>query len=308
MIRRVGCIGLGLMGHGIAKNILAAGFSVAVLAHRNRAPIDDLVARGAVEADDAAELAGSCELVLLCVPSSIEVEATVFGESGLLAGAHDGLIVIDSTTALPESSARVMAALAEKGVVFVDAPVARTPIEAEAGKLNAMVGAEPETLEKIRPVLASFCAHVFHVGPPLAGHKLKLINNFIAQGSAALIAEACTTATKAGVDLERLFEVVSAGGANSGVFQRMMPWVLGRGEGGMLFKARNGMKDVRYYTRLAEAVGSTAFVGEAIHQTFLLACLQGEGDNWVPAIARGLGRANGVRVGPPPTDDANETI
>ena len=84
------------------------------------------------------------------------------------------------------------------------------------------------------------------------------------------VAEAVTTATKAGVDLKKLFEVVSAGGANSNVFQRMMPWVLGAGQGGMAFKLRNGHKDVRYYTRLAEAVGSTAFLGAAVHQVFTL--------------------------------------
>lgn len=299
MTKRVGCIGLGLMGHGIAANILRAGYEVSVRGNRNRRPVDDLVGKGATEAESAAALARASDVVVLCVPSSVEVETAVLGQDGVLAGAHAGLVVIDCTTALPDSSARVMAALAEKGVRFADAPVTRTPVEAEAGRLNSLVGAELELLDEIRPILESFCENIFHAGPALAGHKLKLINNFLSQGTAALIAEACTTATKSGVDLERLFEVVSAGGANSVVFQKMMPWVLGQGEGGMLFKAKNGMKDMRYYTRLAESAGSTAFIGEAIHQTFLLACLQGEGDNYVPAIARGLGRANGVQVGPP---------
>ena len=92
--------------------------------------------------------------------------------------------------------------------------------------------------------------------------------------------------------------MVSAGGANSGVFQRMMPWVLGTGEGGMIFKLRNGQKDVRYYTRLAESVGSIAFLGAAVHQIFTLAAAQGEGDSYLPALARALGKFNGVAVGP----------
>jgi 3-hydroxyisobutyrate dehydrogenase-like beta-hydroxyacid dehydrogenase len=304
MIQRIGCIGLGLIGHGIAGSILRGGFEVRVLGHRRREPVEDLVGKGAEEVKTIAELVAGSDAIVLCVPSSVEVEANVFAAGGLLEQAREGLVVIDCTTALPASSERVMAALAAKGAVFVDAPVTRGPREAEEGRLNCMVGAEAATLAAVRPVLDAFCENVFHVGPAIAGHKMKLINNFITQGTAAVIAEACTAATKSGVDLERLFEVVSAGGANSSVFQRMMPWVLGRGEGGMLFKAKNAMKDVRYYTQLAETVGSTAFVGEAIHQTFLLACLQGEGENYVPAIARGLGHVNGIQVGPAAADES----
>jgi 3-hydroxyisobutyrate dehydrogenase-like beta-hydroxyacid dehydrogenase len=94
-----------------------------------------------------------------------------------------------------------------------------------------------------------------------------------------------------------MLDVLSAGGANSSVFQRFMPWVLGR-ENVMLFALKNGQKDVRYYTHLAEAVGSTAFLGEAVHQIFTLAAAQGEGESCVPALARALGKVNGVQIGP----------
>ncbi len=206
--------------------------------------------------------------------------------------------MVDSTTAEPASTERIAPALAARDVGFADAPVTRSPRDAEAGRLNALVGADPATLAAIRPVLETYCENIFHVGPVGSGHKMKLINNFLSQGMAALIAEAVTTAAKAGVDLEQLFAVVSAGGANSNVFQRMMPWVLGASEGGMVFKLKNGQKDVRYYTRLAETVGSTAFLGAAVHQVFTLAAAQGEGESYVPALARGLGKVNGVKLGP----------
>ncbi len=222
----------------------------------------------------------------------------VHAADGILAGAHEGLIVVDSTTADPSSTEQVASALARAGVRFADAPLTRGPAEAEAGTLNVLVGADAATLAEIRPVLETFCENIFHVGPVGSGHKLKLINNFLSQGTVALIAEAVTTASKAGVDLHKLFEVVSKGGANSNVFQRMMPWVLGAGEGGMRFQLKNAQKDVRYYTRLAEAFGSTAFLGEAVHQTFVLASAQGEGESHVPALARALGRLNGVDIGP----------
>jgi 3-hydroxyisobutyrate dehydrogenase-like beta-hydroxyacid dehydrogenase len=297
MAQRIGFIGAGLMGHGMAKNIVEKGYALSVLAHRNRAPIEDLLARGASEAKSPAALARASDVVILCVPSSAEVELCVFAENGIMAGAHDGLIVVDCTTAEPASSERVAKALATKNVRFADAPLTRSPKDAEAGRLNTLVGADEPTLAAIRPVLATFSENIFHIGPVGAGHKLKLINNFLSQGMAALIAEAVTTATKAGVDLATMFEVVSAGGANSSVFQRFMPWVLS-GDSGMVFKLKNGQKDVRYYTHLAEAVGSTAFLGEAVHQMFTLAVAQGEGESYVPALARALGRVNGVAIGP----------
>jgi 3-hydroxyisobutyrate dehydrogenase-like beta-hydroxyacid dehydrogenase len=297
MSKRIGFIGAGLMGHGMAKNIVDKGFALTVLGHRNRTPIEDLLGRGAVEAESPAALARASDIVFLCEPSSVEVERVVLGEDGILAGAHEGLIVVDSTTAEPASTLKVAAELAAAGIRFVDAPLTRSPAQAHAGTLNTLVGADDATLAEIRPVLETFCENIFHIGPVGAGHKLKLINNFLSQGMAALIAEAVTTATKAGVDLQKLFDVVSEGGANSGVFQRMMPWVLG-GEGGMVFQLKNGQKDVRYYTHLAEACGSTAFLGEAVHQTFALASALGEGESYVPALARALGKVNGVEIGP----------
>jgi 3-hydroxyisobutyrate dehydrogenase-like beta-hydroxyacid dehydrogenase len=297
MAERIGFIGAGLMGHGMARNIVEKGYGLTVLAHRNRAPVEDLLARGATEAESPAELAQTSDIVILCVPSSVEVEQCVFAENGILEGAHEGLIVIDCTTAEPTSTERVAQALAGRNVRFADAPLTRSPKDAEAGRLNALVGADAATLAAIRPVLETFCENIFHVGPVGSGHRLKLINNFLSQGVAALVAEAVTTATKAGIDLRTLFEVVSVGGANSAVFQRFMPWVLGD-ESSMLFKLKNGQKDVRYYTHLAEAVGSTAFLGEAVHQIYTLAVAQGEGESYVPALARALGKVNGVRIGP----------
>ena len=297
MTKRIGFIGAGLMGHGMAKNVVEKGYRLCVLGHRNRAPIKDLLARGATEAKSPAALARSSDVVILCVPSSVEVESCVLGDDGILAGAHENLIVVDCTTAEPTSTERIAAALAACNVRFADAPLTRSPKDAEAGRLNVLVGADEATLAAICPVLETFAENIFHIGPVGAGHKLKLINNFLSQGAAALVAEAVTTATKAGVDLATLFEVVSLGGANSAVFQRFMPWVLGR-ESGIVFKLKNGQKDVRYYTHLAEAVGSTAFLGEAVHQIYTLAAAQGEGESYVPALARALGKVNGVSIGP----------
>src|SRR5262245_25010169 len=143
--RKVGYIGVGLMGHGAARNILEKGHPLTIMGHRNRAPVDDLVRRGAREGNSAAEIARDSDILFLCLPSSVEVEATVYGAGGVLEGAHAGLILVDSTTADPTSTRRIAADLAAKGARMLDAPLGRTPREAEEGKLSTYVGGDPET-------------------------------------------------------------------------------------------------------------------------------------------------------------------
>ena len=171
MSRRIGFIGVGLMGHGMARNIVDKGYELTVLGHRNRKPIEDLLGRGASEAESPAALARASDILILCVPSSAGVELCVFGEDGILAGAHANLIVIDSTTAEPASTERVAKALAAKDVRFADAPLTRSPKDAEAGRLNTLVGADTELLAEIRPVLEAYCENIFHVGPVGSGTR-----------------------------------------------------------------------------------------------------------------------------------------
>jgi 3-hydroxyisobutyrate dehydrogenase-like beta-hydroxyacid dehydrogenase len=195
---RVGFIGLGLMGHGMAKNLVGKGFPLTVRVHRNRKPAEDILAAGANEVKTSAELARESDIVILCVTGSPQIEEIVYGENGILSAARDGLIVVDTSTAEPASTAKIRADLATKGTRYVDAPLARTPKEAEEGRLNTMVGADDATFAQLRPVLAAYCENVIHAGPPGHGHMLKLINNFIAQSIATATAEACAACAKSG--------------------------------------------------------------------------------------------------------------
>jgi 3-hydroxyisobutyrate dehydrogenase-like beta-hydroxyacid dehydrogenase len=129
--KRVGFIGLGLMGHGMAENILQKGFPLTVLAHRNRQPVEDLLARGAKEAQSAAELAKGADVVILCVTGSPQVEDALFRRDGLLEGVHEGLVVVDSSTGDPEYTLKAEEAVRSRGGRFMDAPVNRTPKDAE---------------------------------------------------------------------------------------------------------------------------------------------------------------------------------
>ena len=224
---RVGFIGLGLMGHGMAKNLVAKGFPLTVRVHRNRKPAEDILAAGAREASTNAELARNSDVVILCVTGSPQVEEIVYGESGILGVAREGLTVIDTSTAEPESTAKIRSDLAAKRTVYVDAPLARTPKEAEEGRLNTMVGADEATFARLKPVFSAYCENVIHAGPPGHGHMLKLINNFMAMSIATASAEACAACAKSGVSIKKLHEVISAGAVNSGIFQLIVGKMLG---------------------------------------------------------------------------------
>ena len=294
--QRIGYIGVGLMGHGAAKNILAKGYPMTVMAHRNRAPVDDLVTRGAKEAKTPAEVAAASDVLFLCLPSTVEVEPTIYGDAGVLAGAARGLIVVDSTTADPRSTQRIGVDLAKRGIRMADGPLGRTPKEAEAGKLSTFLGGDPETIRAIRPVVECYADTIIEAGPLGAGHTLKLVNNFISIGTSAVIAEALATAAKLGVDLSKLNEVVSAGGGNSRMFQMMMPWVLAGDDSHLRGPIRIAGKDMRYYTKLAESAPAVAFIAQAVNQTYQLANVQGHGERFMPKLPGILAELNGCKI------------
>jgi 3-hydroxyisobutyrate dehydrogenase-like beta-hydroxyacid dehydrogenase len=188
-------------------------------------------------------------------------------------------------------------ALAEKGVRFVDAPLARTPVEAELGKLNIMVGADDATFAELKPVLAAFCENIIHAGPAGHGIILKLINNFIGQAITTATAEALAAAAKSGLSIRKLHEVVSAGAVNSGLFQMMVGKMLDGGDlTGLKFTLVNAMKDLRYYTHFAESLPVSAIVGEAVHQSLVNANLMGFGDKYVPSLIEAQEKLNGIKI------------
>ncbi len=297
-MQRIGFIGAsGLMGHGMAKNLRAKGYPVAVTVHRNRERVADLLAAGATLAPTLAELARSADIVFLCVTGSPQVEAAVTGPEGLLAGAARGLVIVDTSTAEPDSTSRLRALCEAQGVQYVDAPLARTPVDAEAGRLNVMVGATDAQFAQLEPVLKAFAENVFHVGKPGAGHVIKLLNNFIAQATCTAVAEAFAVGQKAGVDLKQLVALVSAGGVNSGLFQ-VMAKTLDGDLAGIKFEMNNARKDVRYYTHLAEGLGVPTVVGEGVHQSLALACALGYGEKFVPSLVEAQEKITGAKIVP----------
>jgi 3-hydroxyisobutyrate dehydrogenase-like beta-hydroxyacid dehydrogenase len=155
MSQRIGMVGIGLMGHGIALNLMKHGHQVVTMAHRSRNLVEDLLSRGATEVGSPRAVAEASDVVLTCVTGAPAVEEIMFGETGVIAGCSEGMLVIDCSTGLPEVVCKVADALSSIGVDFADAPLARTPVEAAAGKLNTMVGATDETFARARPILES---------------------------------------------------------------------------------------------------------------------------------------------------------
>lgn len=294
----IGVIGIGLMGHGIAKNIVAKGQSLSFLKRRSAPDAGaDLIALGGVELLSPREVAAASDIVILCVTGSPEVEAVCFGSNGIIESARRGLVVIDTSTAEPTSTAALRDRFAQHGVEFVDAPLARTPVEAELGKLNTMVGATDAVFAQIEPVLKAYCENIFHVGPPGAGHKVKLMNNFIAQAICTATAEAFAAAVKSGVDPKQLVRVVSAGGVNSGLFQAMAKSLDGDMQG-LKFQLDNARKDLRYYTHFTESMPLASWLGEAVHQALVQACAMGLGDGMVAELVTAQEMASGVQITP----------
>jgi 3-hydroxyisobutyrate dehydrogenase-like beta-hydroxyacid dehydrogenase len=298
MTQTIGFIGLGMMGHGMAKNLLAKDFKLRFVAHRNRANLQDLLDAGAQETASRAGLVRGADVVILCVTGSPQVEDIVYGNDGLLAASAKGLTVIDTSTAEPASSTSIRNDFAARGVTYIDAPLARTPKEAEEGRLNTMVGAEPADFERVRPVLMAFCENIFHVGPPGHGHVLKLINNMLAMTTAAAIAEAVATAAKSGLSLQKLFDVISVGGVNSGIFQMTLGRMLQGDLSGLKFAIGNAQKDLRYYTHLSEMLPTSSHLAEAAHQSFVQAANLGYGDKFIASLFEAQEKLNDVRIVP----------
>ena len=290
----VGFVGVGLMGHGMAKNLVSKGWPLVVLGHRKREPVEHLKSLGAREAATPRELAAQCEIVHLCVTGSPQVEATLRGPDGLLAGAAPGTVIIDCSTSNPVSTLALAEEAKARGVHFVDAPLSRTPKEAEAGTLDTMVGAEPEVFARIEPVLRAWAGNVVHLGPVGLGHKMKLINNFVAMGSAALFSEALAIARKSGLTVEQFHSVIGSGRMRSPFYDTFMQWTLAGDENAHRFTIANAHKDMRYLAAMANEAGAVNLLQPQVKNMFAAMQAAGQGERFVPMLADFIAGLNGL--------------
>ena len=242
----IGFIGLGLMGSAMVQCLQNKGYSLVVMAHRNRKPIEEAVARGAVEAATPAEVAQKSEIIMLCVDTTAAVESVMKGEDGVLSQLQPGALVVDFGTSIPGSTRELAAACKDKGGAMMDAPLGRTPAHAIDGLLNIMAAGESEDFERAKPVLDDLGENVFHVGPIGAGHTLKLINNFFAMTTACAMSEAFVMADLAGLKREILYNVMSSGPNGSGMMDFIKSYAVDNDPKALAFTVANGLKDNIY--------------------------------------------------------------
>jgi len=295
MKERVGFVGLGLMGHGMAKNLVEKGWPLTVLAHRKREAVEDLKTRGAKEAASLGDLANVCDVIVLCVTGSPQVEAVIEGEGGL-GSAGKPLLVIDCSTSDPASTRRLAPVLAAKGASLVDAPLSRTPKDAWEGTLDVMVGGEDAAVARARPILGAFAGRIVPTGPVGTGHTMKLLNNFVSMGYAALYSEALMVGAKAGLS-PAVFDAVIKGGRMDCLFyQTFSKYVIGRDRDAHRFTLSNALKDMSYLAGFAQALGIANPVGAAVRNSFAQAVASGHGGDYVPMLSDHVAAWNGTSL------------
>src|SRR5690606_13501072 len=227
-------------------------------------PVDDLLAAGARTCSSAAELAAGCPVLILCVTGTPQVEDVLLREGGVLDGLREGGIVVDCSTAIPSSTLRIAAAIAARGGRFLDAPMTRTPREAAEGRLNLLVGGDADLFERCRPLLACFAENILHAGPVGAGHRLKLLHNYVSLGFGLVLAEAAACARRAGVDDRVFLEVLAQGGGPGVVLERLRPYLESGDVGSFRFTIANAAKDMGYYATMAQETGAACGAAAAV--------------------------------------------
>lgn len=297
---RIGLIGLGGMGRGLAKNMIAKGLDLTVL-DVDDARIQVALAQGARLGETPAAMAANCDVFMVCVTTAEVVQEIALGEGGALAAMSEGDVFVDHTTVSPEHVEKMHAACAARGVQYAEAPMTRTPAHAERGEVNILLGGEEALMERLRPVFETYAENLFHVGP--AGHaiRLKLIHNYIAFANVASFCEGFAVAAKEGLDMSKVIDIISAAGGKSGMMDLYGELTLRRDFTPHMSLA-NAQKDVRYYAEWVEQAGLPGFMAQSVHQTYALASIMGHADEGCTAVIKAYEDFIGVIAKLPETD------
>ncbi|MCB1385862.1 MAG: NAD(P)-dependent oxidoreductase [Nitratireductor sp.] len=285
-MHRIGLAGVGLMGLGIATNILKHGWRLSFLDHPGNQPVQSLVEQGARGEASGAALASQCDVLILCVTGSPQVSDVLLRDDGLLKGLRENALVIDCSTAIPSSTTALAAQVVQAGGRFLDAPMTRTPKEAMEGRLNLIVGGEARDFEFALPLFHSFAEHVTHVGAVGAGHTMKLLHNYVSLGFTAVLTEAAAAAAKSGIAPEKLVDVLAKGGGKSVVLDRLAPFILEGDVSGLKFSVANARKDIDYYNRMADDLGAEKRTAQGVLALLEAQLAEGNGEKMLPELVR----------------------
>ena len=297
MSEQVGFIGLGIMGQGMARNLLKAGFGLTVW-NRTASRADTLIGEGATRSGSPAELAARCDVIVICVSDTPDVEAVLFGEAGVFHGVRSGSLVIDCSTISPIKTQRFASTLAEKGVHMLDAPISGGSEGAALGTLSIMVGGEAEQFERAMPYLQAMGKSITHVGGNGAGQMVKLVNQILVANSMLALGEAFLFAQAGGLDLEKTLKAVEGGAAGSWTLSNRGPQVIERDwRPGFMIDLQQ--KDIRLILEAADALGVPLLGCSTAFHLYRTLQSQGCGAEGNHALVKALENMAGFEVGTP---------
>ncbi len=294
MSKSVGFVGLGIMGRGMARNLLQAGFELRVW-NRTRSRMDELVAAAAVAADSPAELASQCDIIIVCVSDTPDVQAVILGENGIIHGAQSGALVIDTSTISPRATREIADRLAQRELYMLDAPISGGSEGAAKGTLSIMVGGESAQVERAMPVLSAMGEKITHVGGIGAGQMVKLVNQILVVGNALAMCEALVFAQAGGLDLEKTLAAVSDGAAGSWMLTMRGPQILER-DWSPGFTIDLQQKDVRLALVAADELGVPVPITSMAFHYYRALQAQGLGGDGNHALIKAMERLAGIEV------------
>ena len=263
MESRIGFVGLGLMGSAMVGRLQDCNYQLTVLGNKDRTGLDQALARGALEAASGVELAKQCDVIMLCMGTSDQVEERILGEQGIISGLSSGKIIIDFGTSLPSSTKEISSKIADTGAVILDAPLGRTPHHAKDGLLNIMASGDKDAFDAVRTILENLGENVFYLGDLGTGHTIKLMNNFFGMTIANAMAEVFAVADAAGVSRETVYKVISAGPLHSSMMDFISAFGLEGDKSKLEFAIKNAFKDVSYYRLMTQNLGINSIMSES---------------------------------------------
>ena len=293
--KRIGFIGLGIMGRPMARNLLAAGYQLTVW-NRSRPGIDALVAEGATAGESPRSVAERSDAVVTILGDSPDSDQVALGERGIIEGAHQGLVHIDMSTISPAVTRVIASRYADAGVEMIDAPVSGGEQGAIDGTLSIMAGGKPEVFERCRPLLEAMGNTIVYCGPSGSGQVVKLCNQVVVGVNNLAMAEALVLAKKAGVEPATMIEAVRAGAGSSWALHNLAPKILA-GDFRPGFKVWQQQKDLRLALELANQ-GATPLPATAlVHQLFAALEAEGLGEEGTQALVKALEKLANVSLG-----------
>ncbi|MBS7639752.1 MAG: 2-hydroxy-3-oxopropionate reductase [Candidatus Bathyarchaeia archaeon] len=293
-LKRIGFIGLGVMGKPMAINLLRAGYPLTVW-NRTRSKMDELIAMGANGANSPREVAERSDVVITMVSDSPDVEEVILGPNGVIHGARPGLIVIDMSTISPKVTRKISEELAKKGVRMLDAPVSGGEKGAKEATLSIMVGGPRDVFEECLPIFEVLGKKITYMGPSGMGQTAKLCNQVICALNIQAVCEGLMLGAKAGLDVRKLLEAVSAGAASSWMLVNLGPKMIER-DFKPGFKIRHQQKDLRLALELAAELGLPLPGTALVHQILRIAEAEGLGEEGTQAAIIAMERIAGRRL------------